>query len=96
MGMQGSQQGPDGPFVMDAAGNLYNTTSEEGTHYGTVFELTPTNGGWAYASLHVFTAEYNDGGFPYGGVIFDAKGNLYGTGAIGGLSGNGVVWEITP
>ena len=95
VGTPGSQQGPDGPLVMDAAGSLYDTTKEEGTHWGAVFKLTPSGGGWTYTSLHVFDAG-SDGGFPWGGIVFDANGDLYGTAATGGTYNNGVVWEITP
>jgi uncharacterized repeat protein (TIGR03803 family) len=88
-----------GPFrsvTMDAAGNLYGTTSGDGAHlWGSVFKLTHSNGRWTYTSLHDFTGGA-DGGTPYGGLMFGANGNLYGTTSIGGASGNGVVFEITP
>jgi len=88
--------GPWGTMVMDAAGNFYGTSLFAGAHgYGAVFKLTPSNGGWTYTSLHDFTGG-NDGQHPYGGVTFDANGNLYGTAADGGRYGRGVVWEIVP
>ena len=37
-----------------------------------------------------------DGGFPQGGVIADAAGNLYGTTTSDGNGHNGVVYELTP
>jgi hypothetical protein len=46
--------------------------------------------------------DYSDGAYPYGNLIFDAAGNLYGTAASGGNLndcygfGCGVVFEITP
>jgi len=81
---------------MDSAGNLYGTTYGEGAYgVGSVFKLTPSNGGWTYTSLHDFTGG-NDGGTLYGGVTLDANGNLYGTTNQGGAYGAGVVWEITP
>ena len=61
---------------------------------GTVFKLTPSNGSWTYTWLHDFT-NGSDGGAPWGSVIFDASGDLYGT-AQGGSLGGGVIWEITP
>ena len=81
---------------MDAAGNLYGTTSGDGIYgWGNVFELTPSNGGWAYSSLHDFTGG-SDGAYPYGNLAFDADGNIYGTTSIGGspTCNCGVVWEI--
>jgi len=42
----------------------------------------------------------NDGGYPIAGVVFDAKGNLYGTTDIGGgggcIGGCGTVFKLTP
>jgi uncharacterized repeat protein (TIGR03803 family) len=81
---------------MDSAGNLFGTTYNDGTHgFGSIFELTPSHGGWTYTSLHDF-AGGSDGGFPVSNVALDARGNLYGTALMGGANGNGVVWEITP
>jgi uncharacterized repeat protein (TIGR03803 family) len=95
--------GPSDRLTMDAAGNLYGTISGDGLYgYGSVFKLTPALGGWTYTSLHDFTGG-SDGGNPVGGVILDAKGNLYGTALLGGafsscsgVGGCGVVWKITP
>jgi uncharacterized repeat protein (TIGR03803 family) len=88
--------GPWGSLVMDAAGNLYGATNEEGAYgVGTVFKLTPSGGGWTYTDLYDFTGG-NDGEYPICSVILDANGNIYGTAAGGGAYGYGVVWEITP
>lgn len=82
--------------AMDNAGNLYGTTSGGGAHpWGSVFKLTRSNGGWTYSSLHDFTGGA-DGGTPYGSLVFDASGNLYGTTYAGGVNGQGVVFEISP
>jgi hypothetical protein len=32
----------------------------------------------------------------FSGLVFDTLGNIYGTTQVGGASGYGVVWEITP
>jgi uncharacterized repeat protein (TIGR03803 family) len=45
--------------------------------------------------LRVFGGN-QDGAFPYGGVIFDTTGNLYGTTLDGGANGYGVVFKMTP
>ncbi len=87
--------GPMAPLTMDAAGNLYGTTSRDGTYgWGNVFKLTSSSFGWTYTSLHDFTGG-SDGLNPISKVIFDANGNLYGTASQGGDYGGGVVWEIT-
>ncbi|MGA8491483.1 MAG: choice-of-anchor tandem repeat GloVer-containing protein [Terriglobales bacterium] len=47
-----------------------------------------------YKVLHTF--KFGEGGIgPYGGVILDAKGNLYGTTGGGGPSGNGTVFKLS-
>lgn len=96
------QGGPQSSLVMDSEHNLYGTTQSDGAHgFGSVFKLTRSGNSWTYADLYDFTFG-SDGYFPYGNVILDATGNLYGTAAQGGdlsgCSGNGcgVVFEITP
>jgi hypothetical protein len=63
-----------------------------GGNCGTVFKLSPpkTKGGkWTEKVLHSFAGvaqgkKYGDGAVPNGGLIFDSKGTVYGTTAIGG------------
>jgi uncharacterized repeat protein (TIGR03803 family) len=95
--------GPNGSLTMDAAGNLYGTTEENDcpgcSTYGDVFELTPpppSGHHWTYHNLHAFLGGDNDGVQPYGSVVLDASGNLYGTAYGWGQYGYGIVWEITP
>ncbi len=88
-------------LTFDAAGNLYGTTADGGAfNWGTVFELTPKkNGTWVLHELHQFTGGM-DGGVPFGNVIVDAAGNVYGmTYEGGGVSsscrwGCGTVFEL--
>jgi uncharacterized repeat protein (TIGR03803 family) len=91
---------PDTDLARDSAGNLYGMTVKGGTsNSGTVFELSPSGAGWAYAVLYNFKGGA-DGGEPYGGVTLDAMGNLYGTTVAGGTGaacdgGCGVVFALT-
>jgi len=87
-----------GSLILDGAGNLYGTTLRGGTYgAGVVFELTPTmEGNWTETVLHSFSQNGTDGYFPFGGVIFDATGSLYGTTWIGGSNDAGTVFELTP
>lgn len=92
-------QVPYAGVVFDTAGNLYGTTTGGGAGgHGTVFELMPgTGGGWTEKILHSFnTAPNKDGYTPYGGVILDSAGNLYGTTATGGVYIRGTVFELMP
>ena len=88
---------PNGTPVLDQAGNLYGTTSEGGTDdEGTVYKLSPgRKGKWTERILHSFKGETKDGGYPFGGIVFDAAGNMYGTTSEGGNYGNqGTVFKL--
>jgi uncharacterized repeat protein (TIGR03803 family) len=74
----------------DTAGNLYGTTEDGGTFYGTVFKLTE---GGEETVLHVFGAGA-DGAYPDARVILDAAGNLYGTTPEGGPPNEGIVFKL--
>ncbi|HLY05712.1 MAG TPA: choice-of-anchor tandem repeat GloVer-containing protein [Rhizomicrobium sp.] len=92
--------GPDGAapvarVTLDAAGNLYGTTSAGGAYgYGTVFQLTPGSP-WTETILHSFQ-NLDDGATPYAGLVADAAGNLYGAATDGGANGGGTVFELAP
>jgi uncharacterized repeat protein (TIGR03803 family) len=79
---------PDAGLIIDAAGNLYGTTTMGGNRKsgcrgdgcGTVFSLTRgVNGEWTGKVLHSFPANSRDGAVPQANLIFDGAGNLYGT-----------------
>ncbi len=94
--------GDAGTLARTSNGTLYGTLAtggdmqscEEGIGCGSVFQLSPSGGGWTYSSLYVFT-DGADGGNPEGGLIFDSAGNLYGT-TTGVFGGDGSVFELTP
>ena len=86
-----------GYMTLDSDGNLYGTTLNQGANtYGSVFELTRSGGSYTFSDLHDFSLGSDDGGFPDGGVIRDAAGNLYGTAVDGGTYGNGIIYQIMP
>jgi uncharacterized repeat protein (TIGR03803 family) len=93
------QNGNDGAFpkadlVMDATGNLYGTTSSGGSgNGGTVFELSPSGSGWTFNVLYSFAGPPGRG--PFGPVLLDSAGNLYGTTLAGGAYQQGAVFKLT-
>ncbi len=85
-----------GPPAFDKAGNMYGTTIGGGTSYeGTVYELSPSDGGWTEKVIYSFQDE-PDGNQPEAGVSFDSAGNLYGTTVAGGNMRLGTVFQLTP
>jgi uncharacterized repeat protein (TIGR03803 family) len=92
---------PAGQIAFDAAGNGYGTTVNGGFYgFGTVFELKRSGGQFQEIVLYSFSGDF-DGKNPYGGVILDGSGNLYGATAAGGTGGVcagdgcGVVYKLT-
>jgi uncharacterized repeat protein (TIGR03803 family) len=97
--VQGCTDGanPYAGLVFDNKGNLYGTTAYGGNNPfpgGTVFELATSNGNWTESVLHAFSG--SDGFTPESELVFDSKGNLYGTTTIGGSSQWGVVFQLAP
>jgi uncharacterized repeat protein (TIGR03803 family) len=94
---------PVAGLVMDAAGNLFGTTSlggnpavNGGTGFGTVFELVAHKRGttteYTERVLYRFCAQPNcsDGAQPQAGLVIDQDGKLYGTTRRGGITGAGL------
>jgi len=87
---------PSAGVISDNQGNLYGTTAFGGLSHGTVFELSPgSNGSWTEQVLYRFTGGA-DGNGPGGGLALDRTGNLYGTTIVGGNSGDGTIFELSP
>ncbi len=89
---------PESSLTADKNGNLYGTTYSGGLGFGTVFELSPTAGGWTQTTLYSFcpVAGCVDGQNPsFAYLWLDGDGNLYGTASGGGTNGYGVVFELS-
>jgi uncharacterized repeat protein (TIGR03803 family) len=107
---QGGSDGgyPNGQLVLDANCALDGTTYLGGNQgcsgfgmvgCGTAFELKPPShkgGVWTEKILHRFNGGTTDGGNPWAGLIFDQKGNLYGTTANFGSGSFGTVFQLIP
>ncbi|MGD0514063.1 MAG: choice-of-anchor tandem repeat GloVer-containing protein [Terriglobales bacterium] len=83
-------------LIFDTAGNLYGVTQNGGaSSQGTVFKLTKSGSTWKESVLHTFdNISGDDGSYPYGRLVFDAAGNLYGNTQQGGKFGGGIVFEL--
>ena len=84
---------PYAPLIIDRQGNLYGTTKVGGAHgQGSVFEITSSG---SENLLYSFNdSSDNDGADPLAPLIMDRTGNLYGTTSVGGVHGQGAVFEI--
>lgn len=98
---------PIAGLITDKQGALYGTTFSGGlgsgacgaSGCGTVFKLTPpplkSQKTWTETVLYKFTGN-GDGALPFAGLIADKEGTLYGTTELGGSSGYGTVFKLTP
>ena len=97
---------PYAGLLIDQSGNLYGATSANAssggppTGYGgggAIFELIPSSGGWTLKVLYNFPdlgEGYHCG--PYGNLVMDTAGNLYGITYSDGPYGYGSVFKLTP
>ena len=86
---------PIGGLIFDSSGDLYGANDNGGSGgAGTVFELTPSGGGWTYHLLNSFTGGAQCG--PRASLAFDSLGNLLGTTYCGGANNQGNVFKLTP
>lgn len=97
-------QCPDGlfprvPLYPDAQGRLFGATEIGGKHgNGVVFQLSPRRKHYAYRVIHHFCAEDSctDGASPFGALLEDASGTLFGTATGGGTFGHGLIYRLSP
>ncbi len=83
---------PYSGVIADGQGTLYGATVVGGLHSsfciggtcGVIFKLIPNQNGWTESVLYSFQGNA-DGGNPYGGLLRDSQGNLYGTTNTGGF-----------
>ena len=85
---------PYAGVILDQQGNVYGTTQGSAGNNGTVYKLSRgSNGQWTETQLYAFQGGA-DGSNPYGALVMDSAGDLYGTTAFGGEYGGGVIFEI--
>ena len=77
-------------------GRLYGAATTGGTYgSGTVFEITPRGARWDFRTIYSFRGQ-PDGSFPYGALLFNSSGPIYGTTYYGGANNIGAVYELSP
>jgi uncharacterized repeat protein (TIGR03803 family) len=84
---------PQSELIADAAGNMYGTTNDGGANgRGTVFEVDADT----HALTTLVTFDNTNGSNPFGPLVADAHGDMYGTttGAGNGSIPYGSVFEI--
>jgi uncharacterized repeat protein (TIGR03803 family) len=93
-----------GGVILDADGNLYGTTVYGGAYnYGAVFEVPagqdpngPDKILYSFQDPHSFNDVNHGGWYPFGRLVFDASGNLYGATLYGGTYDGGKIFEMLP
>ncbi|QGM44919.1 choice-of-anchor tandem repeat GloVer-containing protein [Methylocystis heyeri] len=85
--------------MFDGAGALIGANASGGIGgFGTIYKLTPppsSGGQWTGSALYSFTGGA-DGGYPNSTLALGADGAIYGTGQLGGVKNNGVVFKLIP
>jgi uncharacterized repeat protein (TIGR03803 family) len=86
---------PQGAVTIVGNG-LIGATPEGGSHgNGAVFALRQVNGKWQEQVLYNFLGGSSDGEYPYGQLVLDNTGNIYGTALSGGPNQEGSVFELS-
>lgn len=92
--------GTSSGLVADSRGALYGVTAIGGKYgEGAVYRFTPPTvegGAWTETIIYSFTGA-DDGRTPTGNLFIDPHSqHIFGTAPLGGVFGNGVVFELTP
>ncbi len=87
--------GSAGRLLPDGSGGFYGAATVGGANdQGTVFRLKgKPNGTWTLKTLYAFKGD-PDAGFPYGGLVSDASGSLFGTTYYDGANDFGSVYQL--
>jgi uncharacterized repeat protein (TIGR03803 family) len=88
--------GSAGRLLPDGAGGFFGACTAGGANGdGVVFRISPgASGSWTLKPLYQFKG-MPDAGFPYGSLLRDKSGNLYGTSYYDGANDLGAVYKLT-
>ena len=88
--------GSKGRMIFDDRGHIFGASTAGGANgAGVIFELKRSRSGWNLKVLYAFKGQ-PDAGFPYGSLLFDQSGNLFGTSYYDGANDLGAVYELSP
>jgi uncharacterized repeat protein (TIGR03803 family) len=88
--------GSAGRLLLNDDSHIFGVCTTGGAHgAGTVYELIPTAAGeFGVNVLYAFNGE-PDAGFPYGTIVSDGRGNLYGTTYYAGANDLGTIYRLS-
>jgi len=87
-------ENPGSGVTLDAAGNLYGPAGGGAHGQGAIFKIDASGQETVFYS---FGTNPNDGTYPYGPLILDAAGNIYGVTQEGGAcNSSGTIFKIDP
>jgi uncharacterized repeat protein (TIGR03803 family) len=95
------QYGQDGGYpyaglILDQSGNLYGATTDGGAGGGgTIFELSPSGGGWSFSLLYSIPGPSGYQCGPAWALVMDGQGSLYDTTQCDGTNLLGNVFKLT-
>ncbi|HEV3145382.1 MAG TPA: choice-of-anchor tandem repeat GloVer-containing protein [Gemmataceae bacterium] len=82
---------PSGRLLRDSSGNLFGTTTSGGAKSdGAVLEVKANSN----AITTLASINGTNGSLPYGGLLEDSSGNLFGTTLYGGTNSDGTIFEV--
>jgi uncharacterized repeat protein (TIGR03803 family) len=93
------ENGPDGAaptsgLIADKTGSFYGATAgSDISPGGTVYQLIPSGDGWTFNLIYDLPGT---GGGPFGNLVRDSAGNLYGATWGDGAHGQGNVFKLSP
>ena len=85
---------PNSNLFRDSSGNLFGTAYFGGLGDGTVFELSPSSGGWKESTVYSFAGGAQAAN-PVNGVTSGGPAIFYGATAYGGSQNLGTVYRLT-
>ncbi len=81
-------------LLIDAHGNLFGVCTVGGAHgFGTIYRMSHKQANWNFTTLYAFK-DQPDGASPYGGLVFDKFGGLYGTTYYAGANDVGTIYKL--